>query len=269
MNTRLLSLVFAVLSTASTFATPPLGTFVYEFNATNNPVWDLSGPLDLNQEIIGTAGSTIPLGVPITLDQNVKGRLAGSGFTSVLVDTNVLTARYRVQGKVYTAANKTKVRFNVRATGRDIIAGVTNSFRILLVYQLELDPATRLLSGTVRGSAKFSALLNGRVHQETELTLPASIDGSWVLTLDLNSTTPPGGNAAITLANGRFLQYFVRGSHSESRDATRVGLRGFGNGLGSKLSLRLASTNAILTDLGGRILGQKLDYPLPQTSATD
>ena len=251
----------AVAVVTGSMATPPLGTFIYDFSPTNKPLWDLSGPLELNQEIVGVAGSGIPLSVPIMVDQNIKGRLAGSGYANVLVDTNVINAKYRMSGKVYTAADKTKVKLNVRATGNDVISGVTNSFRIVLVYQLELDPLTQTLSGTVRGTAKFSALTDGRINQETTVALPVGNDGSWVLKLELNSIKPPGGNAAITLPNGRFLQYSARGSYSESRDQTRLTLRGFGNSRGSRLSLRLLSTNAILTDLGGRVLGQKLDEP--------
>jgi len=258
MKTRLFVLVLSLTGLIGSFAAPPLGTFYYDFSATNNPLWDLSGPLELNQQIIGAAGSSTALKVPITVDQSIKGRLDGSGFTTVLVDTNPVSAQYRLSGKIYTASSKTKVKLNVRATGRDVIAGVTNNFRIVLVYQLELDPLTQKLAGTVRGTAKFSALIDGRIHQETEVTLPASIDGSWVLKLDLNSSAPPGGNAEITLPNGRFLQYSVRGSHSESRDLTRLSLKGFVNSRGSKLSLLLSTTNAIITDLGGRVFGQKL-----------
>jgi hypothetical protein len=263
MKTRLLSLFLAVAAATGVHATPPLGSFVYDFTATNTPLWDLSGPLELNQQILAAAGTGIPLSIPVTVDQSIKGRLDGAGFTTVLVDTNAITARYRVEGKVYTAASKTKVKLNVRATGRDVIAGVTNTFKIVLVYQLELDPLTGQLTGTVRGHARFSQLLGGRVHQDLTVTLPAANDGSWTLTLNLNSTTPPGGNAAITLPNGRFLQYAVRGRHAASSDLTRYTLTGFGNSRGSQLTLRLFSTNAILTDLTGRVLGQKLRTPTP------
>jgi hypothetical protein len=265
MKTRLLALVFAVCGTAGSFAASPLGTFTYDFNATNNPLWDLSGPLVLNQQMIGAAGAGIPFIVPITVDQNIKGRLASSGYANVLVDTNVINGRYRVEGKVYTASARTKVKLNVRTTGRDVISGVTNNFKSVLVYHLEIYPLTQMLSGTVRGNARFSALPNGRIDQDIVVPLQAGNDGSWVLKLNLTSTTPPGGNAAITLPNGRFLQYSARGSYSESKDQTKLTLRGFGNSDGSKLSLRLATTNAILTDLGGRVLGQKLNEPVEDT----
>jgi hypothetical protein len=261
MKTRLLALALAAFSAVANFAASPLGTFVYDFSVTNAPVWDLSGPLELNQQIIGVAGSGIQLSVPVTMDQSIKGRLDGSGFTTLTVDTNVITGRYRVEGKVYTAASKTKVKLTVRASGRDVIAGVTNTFKIVLVYKLELDPETQQLTGTVRGTARFSQLRGGRVHQDVTVALPAGNDGSWTLTLDLNSTTPPGGNAEITLPNGRFLPYAVRGKYSSSTDSTKLTLSGFGNSRGSKLTLRVAGTNALLTELRGRVFGQKLKHP--------
>src|SRR5688572_6271240 len=120
MKTCLLALALTLCGTVGSIAAPPLGTFIYDFNATNNPIWDLSGPLELNQEIIGAAGSGIPLSMPITVDQSIKGRLAGSGYANVLVDTNIVNARYRVEGKIYTASTNTRVKLNVRATGRDV-----------------------------------------------------------------------------------------------------------------------------------------------------
>jgi len=265
MKTRLFALALAAFGTVASFAASPIGTFIYDFNATNNPLWDLSGPLEFNQQIIGAVGSGIPLSVPINVDQNIKGRLEGSGFATLLVDTNPITARYRGEGKVYTASDKTKVKLNVRATGQDVISGVTNSFKIVLVYQLEIDPLTRTLAGTVRGTAKFSQLIGGKVHEDTTVDLPEGADGSWALTLDLNSTIPPGGNASIALPNGRFLQYSARGGYSASKDETRLSLKGFGNGDNSRLTLWLTSTNAILTDLRGRVFGQKLNEPVAST----
>jgi hypothetical protein len=173
-----------------------------------------------------------------------------------------VTGQYRASGKIFTASNRTKVKLNVRITGRDVIAGVTNSFRITLVYQLELDPITARLHGTVRGTAKFSQLIGGRVHESTEIALPAGNDGSWVLQVELSSATPPGGTATITLPNGRFLQYSARGSHSESRDRTKLVLRGFGSSQSTRLTLHLWTTNALLTDITGRIMGQKLNEPV-------
>jgi len=262
MKTRLFGLALAAFGTVAALAASPIGTFTYDFNGTNNPIWDLSGALEFNQQIIGAVGSGIPLTVPITVDQNIKGRLEGSGFTTLLVDTNPITGRYRAEGKVYTASNRTKVKLNIRLTGRDVISGVTNSFKIVLVYQLEIDALTHQLSGTVRGTAKFSELIGGNVHEDTAVELPAGSDGSWVLTLDLNSTTPPGGNASIALPNGRFLQYSARGGYSTSKDETRLSLKGFGNGDNSRLTLWLSGTNAIMTDLRGRIFGQKLNEPV-------
>jgi len=259
-------MALAVFGAGAAFAASPIGTFIYDFSATNSPLWDVSGPLEFNQQIIGAVGSGIPLTVPITVDQSIKGRLEGDGFTTLLVDTNPITGRYRAEGKVFTAANRTKVKLNLRATGRGVIAGVTNNFKIVLVYQLEIDPLTGQLTGTVRGTAKFSKVIGGRVHEDIALALAPGNDGSWVLTLDLNSTTPPGGNASITLPNGRFLQYSTRGVYSASKDQTRLSLNGFGNGDASKLTVWLSSTNAILTDVKGRILGQKLNEPVSNTS---
>jgi hypothetical protein len=262
MKTRLFALLLAVFGTAHSFAEAPTGTFVYDLNPTNLPLWDLSGQLDLQQNIIGVAAQGTPLQVPVTVDQNIKGRLAGAGFTTVLVDTNALNARYRVEGKVYTAASRTKVHLTVRASGRDLIGGITNTYKIVLVYKLELDAATNVLTGTVRGYARFSQVKGGKINQEISIPLPAENDGSWMLTLALNTATPPGGNAAITLPNGRFLQYAVRGRYSSSRDTTRLSLSGFGNSKGSKLTLYLSTTNAIITDLRGRVFGQKLNTAL-------
>lgn len=265
MKTRLIALTLALATALSTFAGAPTGTFTYDLGVSNTPLWDLSGPLTLQQQIIGVAGQGIVLAVPVTLDQNNKGRVAGAGFTTITVDTNAVTARYTAEGKLFTAGNRTKLKLNVRATGRDVIAGVTNTFKIVLVYQLEVDAATNILTGAVHGTAKFSTLRGGKIDQDVVVPLPEDNDGRWTLTLNLTSATPPGGNAAITLPNGRFLQYAVRGSYKSSTDTTVLSLSGFGTSVGSKFSVRLLSTNAIITDLRGRALGQKLSTATQQT----
>jgi hypothetical protein len=263
MKTRLLALALSAFTLANARADAPVGSFEYDLNSTNAPLWDLSGPLEFNQEIIAAAGAGVPMSLPLTVDQNIRGRIDGAGIAGITVGTNIVSARYRVDGKIYTASNRTKVKLNVRATGRDVISGVTNNFRILVVYQLIVNNTNRQLVGTARGTAKFSQLVDGRVRQVTAVQLPDGNDGSWVLKLDLNSAQPPGGNASITLPNGRFLQYAARGRYSASRDSTRMLLDGFGNAEGTKLYVNLGTTNAILTSLTGRVFGQKLNVKAP------
>src|SRR5262245_38357461 len=98
------------LTSVSLGMAQPSGDFGFAFDATDAPVWDLTG-------IYGVELTS----VSIVHDQ--KGRLRGNGDALVQVGADVVAARYNVNGSVSGGGQDTRAKFTVKLTGQDVIAG--------------------------------------------------------------------------------------------------------------------------------------------------
>src|SRR5689334_6239339 len=96
---RSILLVAALLSSARLCqAEAPDGVFPFPFAAPNAAVYDLSGGLQLNQTMVGPAGTEVALSYSIDLTQDPRGFFTGSGETIVQVGENdFVAAAYSVR----------------------------------------------------------------------------------------------------------------------------------------------------------------------------
>ena len=228
------------------------GEYTYSF--TNPPVWDFTGTY-----------VTTELGLVRTSTLNVapSGAVTGSGNlhfddgSGIVFDGNQTT-----KGKV-TANATLGVRLSAKGSGEftlDLGEGpLTGPFKGSL--NATLDPAARTLSGPI--SAKLCIPRAGceTVGTNTTLTLPANMDGTWSLKLNIQTSgSSVTGTATITLSNGRELPYDVTGSYSSSTGISKLKLKGTGEATRTSLSTTLSGNGALLT-LKGKLFGQAVALP--------
>ena len=263
MSTRFHSsvLVAVMLNAAVGFADAPSGSFEYNFTTNSVPLWDLTGAYELEQEISGTAGQTIPLKFIVVVEHSAKGRLVGEGSTTGMVGDSPVTGDFRVVGRVHSSADGlVRVKMVARFNGHGMVEGVNTSFRVKVRHHFELDGNNRRLVGNAHGAAKFSDLTNGPIQGESETELPDGNDGSWMLGLEIVPVGNLGGTAEIGLVTDRSLLFGLKGNHADGSDTSRLKLSGYGTTKGLNLKLRTAGSAAVIQELKGKALGQKLRY---------
>src|SRR6266481_218766 len=118
-------------------ASPPSGTYTYQFDVTNVPLWDVSGTYHLSPDINGD----VPVNFDITVLQDNKGKLYGSGPVTVDIDTQIVPGNYTVKGKIFSSAGVTRATATVKVTGTGVISGVNRPYSLTETYNLEVDSA--------------------------------------------------------------------------------------------------------------------------------
>src|SRR5690348_15190315 len=98
-------LVVACLLWAKTcFAQAPSGGYEFDFDATFDPIINMSGTFQSQQSIIGAGGTETTLTVSLDVTNFVNGAVKGSGFAFIVVgdpDTgDVLPGAYLASGRV-------------------------------------------------------------------------------------------------------------------------------------------------------------------------
>jgi hypothetical protein len=228
------------------------GEYIYGF--TNPPLWDFSGTY-----------VTTELGLTRTSILNVapSGTVTGSGNLHY-DDTNgiVFNADQTSKGKV-TANATLGVRLSVKGSGEftvDLGEGpLTGPLKGSL--NATLDPATRTLNGPIVAKLCIPKAGCETVSTNTTLNLPANMDGTWELTLNVQTSgSSVTGTATVTLSSGRELPYTVTGSYSSSTGISKLKLKGTGEAARTALSTTVDGAGNLLT-LKGKLFGQPLLFP--------
>jgi hypothetical protein len=241
-------------------ADAPSGIVSFSFDNTQAPVWDLSGGLQIEQQMLGAGDVEVPVVYSVEITHDAKGKLSGSGFTILNVGTSFVAAEYNVTGKTSGGGSKAnRAVFTVRLSGDDVIAGVQTKFNMTIRYDLEADAGALSLVGTARGNAKFSELSSGRIESDVTLALAPGMDGSWTVNMDIVPLKKLGGSASIILSNGRVLPAQLSGSYSSSSGVSKVKLTGVNEGKGTSVNLKFFNSEEegiALDSMNGKILGQ-------------
>ena len=199
-------------------------------------------------DVTGTYPTTLA-GDPLTLNlvHDGAGRITGTAVLSLTVGGLVATPLHlSVRGGVTAADGALLLRLTL--TGTDS----ARALRVALSLTLALDVDARQLSGAATGSLRTAAETLPLADTLT-LDLPADMDGTWALLLDLAVLgRSSSGTAALTLANG--VEHLLTATGRSSSGAALV------------LRLSLAGTDpaargitmrAAVTPLGGG--GARLD----------
>lgn len=256
----------------TSFAAAPSGTLNFYFTTNDSPghtffspIYDLTGSYQLTQQVIGVDGLPIDVTFGISIVQDDLGRITGNDVTIIFFNGNVVGGEYKVRGKVTGAGGFARLRMHVHIVANGI---VVNREVTRAVFDIDYDATTDLsgmLNGGSKGRVSFSGLGRGKINSEFSTTIPAGIDGSWVLTANVFPLRPLSGSATAVFQSGRIVLFNVSGSYSTRRDETSLRLRGVGPSRGAKLNLMLDG-NSELLNLSGKILGQKV-LLIPMTPA--
>jgi len=253
---RPLLLVAALLASARFCqADAPDGVLPFTFNAPNAAVYDLSGGLQLNQTMVGPAGTEVALSYGVELTQDARGFFTGSGETIVQIgDNDFVAAAYSVKGRIRVIGDATHVTLVVRLRGEDVIAGVFTPFNISAVYELNVAAETGTLEGRARGSANFGRLGRSKISSTpVSLALPSGAGGGWTLQLTIVPLNRLAGSALVILPNGRTFQAHLSGRFFGDRSVVRIS--GFAEGRGNSVTI-VFNTGLEVLFLRGRVLGQ-------------
>jgi hypothetical protein len=251
---RVFLLAILVGSLPMCYADAPSGQINFSFTSPSAAAFDFSGGYTFSQEIIGAGGQTIPLIFGISFTQDPNGFLHGSDTTIMSVGNDFVATQYSVTGKVSGGGHvPTRITLLVRLTGQDIIAGKNTAFSITINYNVSVKE-DGTLGGSAHGSAHFSTLGGGRISTTVSTPLPAGVDGTWGLQMNIIPLPRLGGTALIVLSNGRTLTANLAGSYSPHTDFSTVQITGTGSGRG--ISLRLKFDSSGPDTLNGRLMGQ-------------
>jgi hypothetical protein len=217
-----------------------------------------------------TVDDDIPVSFNITLQQDARGKLTGSGTTSVNIDGDIVQGNYTVAGRVSSTHNGvdssvssvTRAIVTIRVSGSGFVAGATRRVSLVVTYRLQIDPATLTAFGTGRGSASATGLGTGRIDEEASVALPPGMNGNGQLEANVLLTGNKfSGTASVELSNGRTVEFNVTGTYSPRTDKTVLRLTGTGPSAGSNLRWDGVGDHLQSGVLAGKILGQSTRIP--------
>jgi len=253
---KLFGLLF-VLSAVPAFAQAPNSPVTYVF--TNLPLWDVSGTYT-NQII-----TNVFVDVEI-VHQFPDGTLHGSRFA--LLDGDVdhnLQCIGPTFGKVTSTPTGVKLRSKWCATLAGAVSAIPIRGEVILLDETGIDP---LSLSIVEVNSKAHTHFNvpgfglGFVSSPP-IPLPEGMNGDWTLDIDIVAEgNRLEGYGTITLSSGRELDYEVTGIYDPQSQSSKLKFVADRNAAGSSLSLTIQGPEMSLTHLRGRILGQKLGFPL-------
>ena len=259
--------------------------FGFDFNTSNYPAWDISGTYVLSQPITGVGGLPVPLVYTVPITQNSKGKLSGTGWTILNVDGQYVATHYTVKGSVSGGGNDTRVNFTVTLKGQDFFYGILRNFKGSITYKANIDPNGLTLSGTARGSFSISGSSSSQIKVDTDIPLPAGVNGSWTVVVGVVALKSFVGSGTINVAAfkspdlpggwpaARILPAQVNGSYSNSKNLVSSSITGintdFLEGKGNNLSLKFQPATEtepagiFPTKMNGKVLGQKIKFQSP------
>jgi hypothetical protein len=243
-------------------AQAPNGDFSFTFGPPKTSVFDLSGDYKITQPTLvnGVEGATLSFGVSVLED--ARGRLTGSGTTVLEVGNgNFVAAEYRVTGVVSRGGPRPPhVNLLIRLRGDDTVAGVSTPFSITISYNLDINPETQTFTGKSRGSARFTKLGTALIRSDDTPPIPllaSAGNGSFAANLNIVALKRLGGSGSIVLSNGRILPVNVSGNYSPASGRARLLLTGINEARGTTLSITFfqGAQEIIIERVTGRVLG--------------
>ncbi len=274
MNTKVTLATIAMvglsaLTLQTCSAQAPTGSITNLIVGTSNVLWDLSlvqqlQHIDLEIESI-SHGNTNQVEIlfddPFT--QDAKGKLAGTGTTSVDIDGGSSSGlSYLTTGLLSGTKGVARLAFSGKVTGLAFVGGLFRNVSASGNYQVKLDANTGQMSGRVSQKASASGL--GGISGTRTFTnpIPSELgDGSWTLVLNFAApginTNRLSGTATVTLQTGLTYPYAFTGTYNPRTGKSKLNLKGQDTGLGSSLQVTLQGTD--ISQIIGRVGGQSVN----------
>lgn len=250
------------------------GTVTFSFGDTPaTQLWDLSGGYSLNLVINQHNGIQVPLQLNFNLVEDARGNLTAppGDFQALTFGDSapaLFTVSYTITGKVTGSGGAARARFTIRMTGNGTVGGITvNSMSAILVVDAQPNAEDGLLHGPARFSAKFSNGVEGvsGTIGDIATALPAGVDGTWTLTLQVAAFNSLSGSAVVATSSRTF-GFVVTGPFDQSSGDFDARLHGAStstvpntmiSGAGSDANARI-DTSFNLFILDGTFMGQRL-----------
>lgn len=215
-----------ILTTAGLRAQPASGSYTGTFNG-GVGLWDISG--DYSEDVGG-------LPVEYYLSMDPSGKFVGRGRVSLPGSYWGLSldADLSFVGTIKTVGNVTRVSMTLKMKGGREIEGSNFTFSATATENLLMDTQNLQLSGRVTGSESMSipALhehMRVPFRSDVQTDLPAGMDGTWNLTLDLSPNgNNYGGTGSVLLSNGSTIPLKVNGSYVAGAGISKLALTGKG-----------------------------------------
>src|SRR6266567_1383204 len=102
---RFCFLAFLLSSIYLGSAQAPSGAVGFSFDAPSAHVYDLTGSLFTEQQMIGAGDQETPISFSVDVIEDAKGRLSGNGETILNVGNDFVAAHYTVKGKISGGGN--------------------------------------------------------------------------------------------------------------------------------------------------------------------
>lgn len=265
IKSLLLAAVFVISGISHSLAQPPSGIITNFISGDVAPVYDLTGSYVLDQTIVGVGGTPIDLSFQVDINQGVQGQLRNLGNVNLVgIGNNTVASRYSLSGRIQTIKGETHAKFNVHLHNKDVVAGVDTPFNINIQYDLIVSPGSLGLPGSMSGTARGTAQINGfgagKILSDVSTSLPAFplMDGSWTLTMNILPLGHLSGTGSVILSNGRSLQMRLNGNFSEATGISKVNLNGIQGSQGNTLHVEfLNTTNGVaIQTLRGHLFNQ-------------
>lgn len=250
----------------------PSGNVIFDFDGGFAPIWDLSGPYEIETPAIGAGGQEITVLYTVYMEHTVSGALRGSGVTTMQIGNELVVANYTVSGTVNGSQNVTKANFTVSIRGRVPLAGKERSLNVTTSFKMRVSDWGGL-EGSAYGSLKISGVGTAAIRQpDYAFEMPGGVTGSWRLALNYIpfkrfagtgnvylSTYFPIGGSPIDAEEFRIFPGNVAGTYSESKDITDGKFTGTGPGRGVEVEFRFGGYNDLLSG-SAKMMGQRLRF---------
>ncbi len=247
-----------LVSTQLCSAQAPSGTLNFPFD-NSLPIWDLSGGYHVALVNTDKNGQTTPVEFDIVISQDSRGQLSGTGESIVQIGENFVAGAYEVKGSIRRQGGVSVVNLSVKIDGRDTIAGKPDiAFTLNVDTKAEVDINDNG-DGILIGDSKINATFRGMGKlsgtSDFSLALPAGMDGTWDLTLNVITLGKKlSGTAGIMLSNNRPLNFDLSGKTSSG--ASQANLKGTGGSEPAHLSITFDEETCTVEN--GEALGQAL-----------
>jgi hypothetical protein len=251
-----ISLVWGLSASAEQI---PAGTYTSLFNGTAS-LYDISGTY--RQNVAG-------LSLDCTLAMDTKGKITGQA-TTALGDVDSYGVGGNIDatfnGTVRSVNDVTRVKMTIKMKGSISAESTAVKFTVHIKEDMQIDPGSQLMSGTVSGSVTASVSGHGSKTAKIpptpiNLALPPNETGAWNLTLNL---APSGkkysGVATATMAGGTSFPLTVTGAYSDKSGASKLTLKGE-QAMTLTLAAGFQNGQLQVQSLKGKALGQKPHTP--------
>ena len=185
---------------------------IFQFSPTQG-VWDATGNYPSDE--FDTTNN-------IDLVQDDKGKITGIG-TGTATDSGItVNLVYNFSGAIKTVSDLTRVTLTMKVSGTATDGSGTLPVKGNIRLALDLNRVNNLLIGSGAGNICVEGRCT-KVGGPVQFDIPQPMDGSWTLTVDLQSLDNGriGGTATTTLSNGRAVPFTVTG-----RSLAQLNLKG-------------------------------------------